>query len=245
MNEAGATFTEGLETLWSVGPVRQITAVCGGSINGAYRVQTRDGTYHLRVYRTPDRTQIDREHAAIAVALASGVPTPALLPAHDGNTVARLHGTGADGAWAALFAQAAGAPIPRSALCMKTASALGAFLAQVHSRLPAEVPFAVPVLCASSVEHTAQRLERIEQAILSLPVLEEIDRWALTRTRQRLAHLRSVPLRDVVPSFPFRFLHGDYHDGNVFFRTGSLHHLLTGSRPGVGPGPGRLSGPLT
>lgn len=24
-------------------------------------------------------------------------------------------------------------------------------------------------------------------------------------------------MQDVVPTFPFRFLHGDYHDGNVFF----------------------------
>lgn len=118
---------------------------------------------------------------------------------------------------ATLFPLAPGAPVPRPALTPDHAAALGTFLAELHCRLPAGVPLDVPGVRAASVEHTLERLERVEAALLALPAPDEVDGWALTRTRQRLRHLRTSPLPDHVPGFPFRFLHGDYHDGNVFF----------------------------
>lgn len=202
---------------WDVGEVRFIRRLDGGSINGAFRVVTGAGRFHLRVYRSPDLAGVEREHAAIEVAVRAGVPTPAPLLTRTGGTVAEL-GTGL----AALFPVASGATVPRPKLTPTSAAALGTFLAEVHERLPLEVPFAVPEVRPSGAERTVERLERIEAAILSLPSPDEVDGWALTRTRQRLAHLRVSPLPDRSPAFPCRFLHGDYHEGNVFFH---------GSRP--------------
>lgn len=78
MTSTGAAFTEELTSLWATGPVRQIAALGGGSINGAYRVRGRNGTCHRRVHRSPDRIQVKREHAAIAIALAAGLPQAVL-----------------------------------------------------------------------------------------------------------------------------------------------------------------------
>ncbi|WP_019584863.1 phosphotransferase [Deinococcus apachensis] len=128
---------------WAVGEVRAVWPLSGGSINGAFRMVTGAGEFHLRVYRSPGRARVEREHAAIGVAVRAGVPTPAPLPPHT---------------------------------------------------------------------------ERIEAAILALPSPDEVDGWALTRTRQRLAYLHACPLTGHSPAFPRRFLHGDYHEGNVFFR---------------------------
>ncbi|GAA5511908.1 hypothetical protein Dcar01_00622 [Deinococcus carri] len=206
---------EELMGVWDVGGVQTMHPLGGGSINGAFRVMTDTGPLHLRVYRSPDRERAEREHAAIAVAARAGLPTPVPLAARGGGTVAQM-GTHL----AALFPVAAGAPVPRAALTPAHAQALGSFLADVHDRLPTRVPFGVPPLRAAGLEHTRERLEQIQAILLALPQPDEVDGWALERTRQRLAHLRASALPDPLPAFPPRFLHGDYHDGNVFFGAG-------------------------
>lgn len=215
---------------WDVGEVRAARPLGGGSINGAFGVVTGTGQFHLRVYRSPDRARVEREHAAIGVAVRAGVPTPAPLLARTGGTVAEL-GTGL----AALFPVASGATVPRPKLTPTSAAALGTFLAELHERLPLEVPFEVPEVRPSGVERTVERLERIGAAILSLPSPDEVDGWALTRTRQRLAHLRASPLPDHSPTFPFRFLHGDYHEGNVFFQNSRPTALIDWEQTRLAP----------
>ncbi|GMA17486.1 phosphotransferase [Deinococcus metallilatus] len=203
---------EEVARVWDVGAVQAVRPLGGGSINGAWRVLTAAGAFHLRVYRSPDRARAGREHGAIAAAVAAGVPTPEPLPTRSGGALGQIGGE-----LAALFPLAPGAPVPRRALTPAYAAALGTFLAELHDRLPPAVPFEVPQLRASSIERTVERLERVEAALLALPAPDEVDSWALARTRQRLAHLRASPLPDHQPAFPHRFLHGDYHDGNVFF----------------------------
>jgi len=206
---------------WDLGRVEAVRPLDGGSINGAFRVQTQVGEFHLRVYRSPDPARAEREHAAIALARAAGVPAPAPLPTRTGGTLAR---TGSS--LAALFPLAPGAPLSRADLTPRHAAALGAFLAELHERLPTSAPFEVPEVRPASVEETLERLERVEAALLALPSPDEVDGWALTRTRQRLAHLRTSALPDQATAFPSRFLHGDYHDGNVFFCAGRPAALI-------------------
>ncbi|WP_102128237.1 phosphotransferase enzyme family protein [Deinococcus planocerae] len=203
---------EEVERVWDVGTVWGVASLPGGSINGAFRVRAEAGDLHLRVYRTEDRARVEREHAAIALAVGAGIPTPRPLERRAGGTVGRL-----GEAFAALFPVAPGAPAPRGELTPAHAAALGALLADLHDRLPVSAPFEVPGLGVSSVERTVERLERVRAVILALPRPDEVDGWALERTRQRLAYLRTSPLPDCPPAFPARFLHGDYHDGNVFF----------------------------
>lgn len=201
---------------WNVGAVSAVTPLGGGSINGAYRVEAQAGCFHLRVYREAQRLTIEREHAAIAAALAAGISTPRPLPIRSGDTTIGQLGC----AWAALFEWAPGAVIAREALTALDAERLGGFLADLHARLPQTVAFEVPRVDSSRGGGTRERLERIEQAILKLPHPDEADGWALERTRQRLALLRSSPQPMFLSAFPFRFLHGDFHDGNVFFEDG-------------------------
>ncbi len=200
---------------WDVGEIDSITPLGGGSINGAYRVEAGAGSFHLRVYRDRQRLPIDREHAAIAVALASGVATPRPVPLRDGSTIGQL-----DSAWATLFELTSGAVIARENLNEPEVRKLGGFLAELHARLPQTVDFNVPRVGESRGGATVDRLERIERAILNLPRPDEADGWVLERTRQRLALLRTSPQPSFVSAFPFRFLHGDFHNGNVFFAGG-------------------------
>lgn len=84
---------------WDVGEISSITPLGGGSINGAYRVEAQAGCFHLRVYREAQRLTIEREHAAIAAALAAEISTPRPLPVRSGDTTIGQLGC----AWAALF----------------------------------------------------------------------------------------------------------------------------------------------
>lgn len=215
---------------WPVGEVRTIRALGGGSINAAFRVETSSVQYHLRVYRSPDRTRAEREHAAIAVAAARGVPTPKPLRTHERQT---LVGLGSQ--WAALFPVAPGQPVPRPVLTPGHAGELGRFLAELHARLPENVPFDVQGMTLAPVSMTLDRLKAIEQAILALPAPDEVDGWALERTRQRLSHLQTSPLPDELPDLPLRFLHGDYHDGNVFFVEGRAGAIIDWEQPRRAP----------
>jgi len=198
--------------LWDLGAVEALCPLGGGSINGAFRVKAERGEFHLRAYRSLDQARAEREHAAIALAVQVGLPTPAPLPTRAGETVAA-----SESGLLALFPVAPGEAVPRSALTTAHAAALGTFLAGVHDRLPSEVPFEVPVLRIRGAKWAIDRLERIEAILLALPAPDEVDGWALRRTQQRLAHLRTSPLPEHAPTFPARFLHGDYHEGNVFF----------------------------
>ncbi|WP_288401879.1 phosphotransferase [uncultured Deinococcus sp.] len=229
MNAAGPTCAD-LDRFWDLGGVTALTALGGGSINGAWRVEAGTGHFHLRVYRSPDRARAERELAAVAVAVAAGVPTPAPRPARAGGVLARL-----EAGWAALFPALDGAPVPRAALTADHAGGLGHLLAEVHTRLPRQVPFEVPGLHQRPVGEILTRLERIEAAILAWPEPGEVDAWALERTRQRLAHLRASPPADHAPTFPARFLHGDFHDGNVFFLNGTPHALIDWEHPRLAP----------
>ncbi|PTA68162.1 phosphotransferase enzyme family protein [Deinococcus arcticus] len=214
MNPGAPPTPADLAPHWPLGAGAQLQALAGGSINGAYRVQAPQGSFHLRLYRDPRPERALREHCAIEVARAAGVPTPAPLPTRQGGPLAQL-----PQGWAALFEVAPGQPVPRHALTPAHAAALGTFLAQLHEQLPVSVPFEVPALAApAAVALTIERLDAVRAAIEARPAPDEVDRWALARTRQRLAHLHTGPRLDTVPNLPSRFVHGDYHDGNVFFR---------------------------
>lgn len=219
---------------WDVGAVHALRPLDGGSINGAYRVQAERGEFHLRVYRSPDPARAEREHAAIALAVRVGLPTPAPLPTREGQTVAHLSGR-----LAALFSVAPGTPLPRASLTPGQAAALGRFLAEVHDRLPAGVPFEVPAVQVGpverAVERAVERLEQVQAAVLALPHPDEVDGWALERTQQRLAFLRASPPAEYAPASPARFLHGDYHDGNVFFGEGQPTALIDWEQTRLAP----------
>nr|WP_318010910.1 phosphotransferase [Deinococcus multiflagellatus] len=143
--------------------------------------------------------------------------------------------------WAALFECAPGEPVPRAALTPAHAAALGEFLAQLHAQLPATVAFEVPPLAPPApVARTTERLEAVRAAILARPTPDEVDRWALVRTEQRLTHLRTGPRPDPAPAdtrpaLPHRFLHGDYHDGNVFFQAGQPAALIDWEQTRLAP----------
>lgn len=201
-------------------------------MNAAHRVQAQAGAFHLRVYRDPRLDRARREHAAVQVARAAGIPTPDLRPAHSGDTVTDLNGR-----WAALFEVAPGAPIPRANLTPGHAGSLGAFLADLHARLPRRVDFPVSVLGPpASAEATVHELRQVEAAILALPHPDQVDGWALARTRQRLTHLRSAPDDPpVADHLPRRFLHGDYHDGNVFFLGERPAAIIDWEQPRLAP----------
>ncbi|WP_229784515.1 phosphotransferase [Deinococcus radiotolerans] len=149
-----------------------------------------------------------------------------------GGTLARLGDR-----WGALFEVVVpGATVPRHALSPEHAAGLGALLAAFHTRLPGAVPFEVPPLVpAAGVAVTLDRLRVIETAILALPHPDATDGWALDRTRQRLAHLRTSPLPEDLPTLPLRFVHGDFHDGNVFFQAGVPAAVIDWEQPRLAP----------
>ncbi|BBN95351.1 hypothetical protein DEIGR_101185 [Deinococcus grandis] len=216
---------------WPVGPVGALTPLGGGSINAAWRVQAASGAFHLRVYRDPRRERAEVEHHAVRLARTCGVPTPDVLVTRAGSTLARLGDR-----WAALFDMAPGTPVPRPALTPEHAAGLGALLADLHARLPDTVPFEVPPLSPpAGVAATLERLQVIETAILALPHPDAADGWALDRTRQRLAHLRASPLPDDLPALPLRFVHGDFHDGNVFFQGDVPASVIDWEQPRLAP----------
>jgi homoserine kinase type II len=203
---------------WSLGPIVSVARAEGGATNLVYRVEASSGVAFLRVYRRADRQTALREHALIGQVSRRGIPAPLPLASKSGETVVECAGQ-----LCALYPPARGLQLAAADLQREQASAAGMALAKLHAavRELADVGY-VRWSLAWDGPAWAERLVRVEQALLLAGVADATDEWALRRLREQRRWLQDPACAQAyVPSFPAQVTHGDYQPANWFF-DGSL-----------------------
>lgn len=185
-----------------------------GAVNRVHRVETVDGRFFLRVYKSSDAAVLAREHALIQHVRENQIPAARPLPTITGATYICKRGK-----WAALYTEAQGAQLTQEDLGLVQAAAAGQMLARIH-RATQNFPnqgYRVYNLRWDKIAWV-EKLNHIEKLISERTQKTESDEWALTRLRgQREWLLNPACSHFYVPQSPSQVLHGDYHNGNLFF----------------------------
>ncbi len=185
-----------------------------GSVNRVFRVQAGQQTFYLRLYRSSDVAVIERESLVMAAARSGGVLVPAALPTRSGAGWLNL-----DGQLCALFNAATGFQVARADLSATEATAAGEALAQLHRALEPlpDLGWRRYTLAYDPAAGLA-RLDTVRRAIEGLGAPDLTDAWALERLRSQRARLADPACPHTADlSGPRQGIHGDYHDGNLFF----------------------------
>lgn len=200
---------------WQVGPVLAIDRATSGTMNETFIVTTADRRVVLRRHRRSHLAQIEYEHAVIAHASASGIPTPAALITLGGERIVEH-----DGAFYSLFAFACGDQVTRDQLTLANARSMGDLLGRLHLAL-ADFPGTTEPVGErrNSVAETVASLERLLRLVEATPDPDEHDRWAAEHLRTKLQWLAAnpAPVRQSVPADAVQQVHGDYQETNLFF----------------------------
>lgn len=199
---------------WDTGPVSGVEAVLQGSVNRVLRVQVGQQTLYLRLYRSSDVAVLEREAGIMQAARLGGVPVPTALPTRSGAGWLNL-----DGQLCALFTAATGVQVARTDLTAREATAAGEALARLHRALEP-----LPDLgwrryhVAYESGAWLARLDALRRAMEGLSDPDLTDAWALERLRAQRAWLADPACPHTADlSGPRQTIHGDYHDGNLFF----------------------------
>ena len=200
---------------WPLGVVSSVEEILSGAVNQVYRVQASLGHFYLRLYKTSERARVEREHALLEYVAAHNLPAVQTLPSRFGTSLIENGGK-----FGALYFESPGRQVPKSELTARHAQAAGKMLAQLHKALEPLPDVGYRKYSLSWVgPEWVDRLRRIEAAILARPSLKEADRWVQQRLQAQIEWMQNPACEhSYVPKFPAQVLHGDFHQGNLFFQ---------------------------
>lgn len=221
-----------LISAWDTGPWLAVEELQGGAINRVYAVQTARDRFVLRRYRAGSAALLDREAQVTRAVSNLGLPALPPCPTRVGGDAVE-----AEGAWFALFPFASGLHRDADALTLAEICSAAGVLGRLHRAL-AELPTdgRRPPRLAWDGPAWVERLARVEQAILSRPVLTASDHTALLRARAQRAWLAAAECRhtDDLPD-PLQITHGDYHHRNLFFADQQVSAIIDWEQTGLMP----------
>ena len=206
-----------------------------GLLNQNLIATTAGGTYFLKGYRYVEPAPLAREHRVIAFAAGAGLPAVVPLSAPGGQTFLRVGGR----LWA-VFPRMEDRQVDAAGLSPAHAGAMGRALGRVHVALarfpPTEATRYPPRLVWDSARAGAEMRE-YEEAIARFPALTPFDQHALSSFAYRRTLLAAgVPPRSAFAGLPEQMLHGDFHEGNLFFGPdGEVSGIIDWELASVGP----------
>lgn len=200
---------------WPLGAIRSVIEVLDGAVNQVFRIEATLGNFYLRLYKTLDRSRVEREHALLEYVAAHNLPAVQTLPSRYGTSLVEYRGK-----YGALYFESPGRQLKKTELTIEHAKAAGKMLAQLHKVLK---PLPDTGYRKYSLNWEAgewvERLNKIETALLQRSHLTDFDQWVLSRLRDQREWMRNPDCcHSYVPQFPAQVLHGDYHQGNLFFQ---------------------------
>lgn len=208
---------------WPLGDIRSLREIVNGAVNRVYQVDCRMGTFYLRLYKTKERSVIEREHHLLEHLAAHNLPAVQTLPSRYGSSIVEL-----DGQYGALYFQAPGHQLTTKDLTKVHAQAAGKMLAQIHKALK-------PLPDAGYRKYSLQwnlpgwleKAHKIEEVILKKGLEQELDQRVWQRLRAQMNWLQDSKCEhSYVPQFPAQVIHGDYHQGNLFFQRSSVCGII-------------------
>ncbi|OEV09334.1 hypothetical protein AN218_22405 [Streptomyces nanshensis] len=223
--EALAAF--GLSAPAAVRPIPE------GLMNRNWDITTADGTrYALKEVLDVGPDTARRQHAATRALAAAGLPVPAPQATPEGDTLATVGGRSY-----ALTPWAAGEMLPARSWSREQAAAVGVLLAELHTELADAMPAApreVPVSVTSAAKATARFADFRRQAAAGHAGFDADVERALTE-REELLDRWAGRLPQDGERGPAGWCHGDFHDLNLLWETGSVSAVLDWDRLGVRP----------
>jgi Ser/Thr protein kinase RdoA (MazF antagonist) len=209
-----------LDALYGIGRVAESQPVAAGFSARNSLIRTGKGRYFLKRYRFGDLLRLQAAHAAKFYFAAAGVPAIKPLKNVQGASYF-LYGE----KYYALFPQVQAKQIGRGRFSPQALESAGAMLAQMHHIGRGQV---LPALRASG---RRLRLVEAEFGPRAQRLLELLKRQEKPNDFDRLAaEFIGLKLRlaadyregdDPIHRLPFdHMVHGDYHDGNMFFSEG-------------------------
>lgn len=200
---------------WPLGGISSVEEILNGAVNQVYRIQASLGNFYLRLYKTSERARVEREHTLLEYVAAHNLPAVQTLPSRYGSSLIEH-----EGKFGALYFESPGKQIAKSQLTTLHAQAAGRMLAQLHKVLEPlpDVGYRKYSLSWDKAEWV-DRLQRIETAIQSRPSLIDADKWVLQRLQAQKEWMQNPVCEHLyVPKYPAQVLHGDFHQGNLFFQ---------------------------
>lgn len=203
-----------LTTHYSLPALCAITPVTTGYLSRNWTVTTVAQRYFLKEYRFQGIDRVQAAHASLLHFHSCGIPTIVPVKTQHNQTICEH-----EGRFYALFPYVEGRALQRGALPKRAVQAVGAMLARLHragddccpphvrQRLPKDdrrafKAGAVTILALIAQQERKTAFDRLAQQTLerqlALVAQTEMDYASLTLQSDHL-------------------LHGDYHDGNLFF----------------------------
>jgi len=201
---------------YGLGQLLDVQPAGGGLLNQNLVAFTAGGAYFLKGYRYVEPEPVAREHRVIAFAADAGVPVAAPLAAPGGRTFLRVGGR----QWA-VFPRLTDRQLATPELSPANARAMGQVLGRIHTalaRFPAPDAARYPAKLLWDSGRAADEMREYEAAIAAFPAQAPFDQHALASFAYRRTLLAAgVPQPAAFADLPAQMLHGDYHEGNLFF----------------------------
>ena len=232
---AASRVADELLRRYGLGAPLDVQPAGAGLLNQNLIATTAGGTYFLKGYRYVEPAPLAREHRVIAFAAGAGLPAVVPLSAPGGQTFLRVGGR----QWA-VFPRVEDRQVGPAGLSPAHAGAMGRALGRVHVALarfpPTEATRYPPRLVWDSARAGAEMRE-YEEAIARFPALTPFDQHALSSFAYRRTLLAAgVPPRAAFAGLPEQMLHGDFHEGNLFFGPdGEVSGIIDWELASVGP----------
>jgi homoserine kinase type II len=232
---AASRVADELLRRYGLGAPLEVQPAGAGLLNQNLIASTAGGTYFLKGYRYVEPAPLAREHRVIAFSAGAGLPAVVPLSAPAGQTFLRVGGR----LWA-VFPRMEDRQVDAAGLSPAHAGAMGRALGRVHAALaqfpPAEATRYPPRLVWDSARAGAEMRE-YEEAITRFPALTPFDQHALSSFAYRRTLLAAgVPPRSAFAGLPEQMLHGDFHEGNLFFGPdGEVSGIIDWELASVGP----------
>jgi homoserine kinase type II len=232
---AAARVADELLRRYGLGQPLHVEPAPGGLLNQNLIATTAGGSFFLKGYRYVEPDPVAREHRLLAYAAECGLPaaTPSYGPGQ--ATFLRVGGR----LWA-VFPLITDRQIPRDDLTADHAAEMGRMLARIHlalHRFPPREAARYPLKAQWSSARALDEMAEYESAIRRLPQLDPFDQRALSSFAYRRTLLAAgVPPYTAFADLPVQLLHGDYHEGNLFFRPdGTISAVIDWELASVGP----------
>lgn len=214
---AAARVADELLRRHGLGPPLTLRPAPGGMLNQNLFATTARGQFFLKGYRYAELAPVQREHDLIDFARGRDVPAVAPLRGPGGATALRVGGR----IWA-VYPLLVDRQESAETLSAMHASSMGRMLGRIHAALatlPLRQAARYPVRgLAWDSKRASEEMAEYEKAIARRPHLDEFDRHALASFSYRRTLIGGgLPPPAAFAGLPSQLVHGDFHEGNVFF----------------------------
>lgn len=191
-----------------------VTPVNAGYLSRNWIIITQQGRYFLKEYRFGDSSRVVAAHAALFHFHRAGISVIVPLSTLDNQTICHW-----EGRFYTLFPFVEGRQLQRGALSARAVESIATLLARLHlAGYNAQIPEIRQRLPTDGRPTFHSQSEMILVIIDRQPDHTPFDELAVQTIRRQQALVATTPMEyGALGLAADHLLHGDYHEGNLFF----------------------------